>query len=704
MKYKLFKGLSGLIIVALSTSGKAEEKPRLHDYETIYSYSDLGGVGLLQTPTSRMMRDGEFALGYKDNGEYRFWSASLQLFPWMETTVRYTDFRNLLYSDVPEFSGNQTAKDKGIDVKFRLLEESLYFPQLAVGLRDFGGTGFFESEYLTASKRFGDFDIHLGIGWGYLGNAGTISNPLCDIADRFCERNRFGGAGLDQGGQLEVEDFFSGNASIIGGIEYQTPWKPLRFKIEYEGNDYTDERASPLVQDSRWNFGVNYLYEGFDFSLSWERGNTFGFGVNYTFNFHEASQYKVQPEKETLENRAANIAIEDVDQTELAGKVSESGIAVRDFKLEDDRFIVFGTRNFYREQNEAIERIGRAIAKRTPDSVKTYHIVETTGAVPLVETLIDAEEFIAVVNRDKFESDVTTTFTRRDPSQEILDRQAENNFVGFYGDISTFWTQSFGAPEAFYLYQFGVYLNGGYAFNKNVSINSNVKVNLLDNYDNFNFKVDFYKSPVPRVRTYVREYVEKSNVSVDTLYAHWIDRLAPDIYVQAYGGYLETMYGGVGGEIFYQPVDSNFGIGLDLNYVKQRSFENDYDFRDYEALTGHASIYWQPEFWEDVKLSFNIGQFLAEDKGVNIEFERKFDSGITVGAYAAITDVSSKEYGEGSFTKGFYISIPFDIFSLRPSTSRGRIPWSPISRDGGQPLIRPIRLVDVTEPRNPFVD
>jgi len=66
--------------------------------------------------------------------------------------------------------------------------------------------------------------------------------------------------------------------------------------------------------------------------------------------------------------------------------------------------------------------------------------------------------------------------------------------------------------------------------------------------------------------------------------------------------------------------------------------------------------------------------------------------------------VSSKEYGEGSFTKGFYISIPFDIFSLRPSTSRGRIPWSPISRDGGQPLIRPIRLVDVTEPRNPFVD
>ncbi|BDX04511.1 YjbH domain-containing protein [Planctobacterium marinum] len=699
----LVKTSLALLFGSVSTA-MADDVPRLNNDREMFSFSDLGGVGLLQTPTSRMMQDGDFTLGYKDNGEYRFWSASLQLFPWLETTVRYTDFRNLLYSSDPNFSGNQTAKDKGIDIKLKLLEESYWIPQLAVGFRDFGGTGFFESEYLTASKRFGHFDFHLGIGWGYLGNAGTISNPLCDIADRFCSRDEFGGFGVDQGGQLEVGDFFSGNASLIGGIEYQSPWQPLRFKVEYEGNDYTDERAAPLVQDSRWNFGINYLYEGFDFSLSWERGNTFGFGVNYTFNFHKASQYKVQPEKESLKERNPDLALKDVDTDELASKVSQSGIAVRDFRLEEDKFVVYGTRNFYRNQDEAIERIGRAIAQQVPDDIKTYHIVETNGAVPLVETVIDAEEFIAIANRDKVEDDLSVAYERKNPDPELMAKKADTEFTGFYGDMRTYWTQSFGSPEAFYLFQFGVYLNGGYAFNKHTTLNTNVRVNLLDNFDNFNFTVDAFSSSVPRVRTYVREYIQKSNVSVDSLFAHWIDNITDDIYVQAYGGYLETMYGGIGGEIYYQPVDSNIGFGVDLNYVKQRSFENDYDFRDYEAFTGHANIYWQPEFWEDVKLSFNVGQFLAKDKGVRFEFERKFDSGVTVGAYAAITDISAEEYGEGSFTKGFFISVPFDIFSLRPSMSRGRIPWSPISRDGGQPLLRPVQLHNLTSARSPFVD
>ena len=83
-----------------------------------------GGTGLIQTPTSRMLTDGDFRVSYTDNDQYRFWSATLQLFPWMQSTVRYTDVRTRLYSPIPSFSGEQTLKDKGIDVKFRLLEES----------------------------------------------------------------------------------------------------------------------------------------------------------------------------------------------------------------------------------------------------------------------------------------------------------------------------------------------------------------------------------------------------------------------------------------------------------------------------------------------------------------------------------------------------------------------------------------------------
>ncbi len=105
---------------------------------------------------------------------------------------------------------------------------------------------------------------------------------------------------------------------------------------------------------------------------------------------------------------------------------------------------------------------------------------------------------------------------------------------------------------------------------------------------------------------------------------------------------------------------------------------------------------------EDTQVTFNIGQYLAKDKGVTVDFAKRFDSGIVVGAYAAFTNVSAEEYGEGSFTKGFYLSIPFDLFSLKPAKGQGRIPWVPIARDGGQALNRPIELYGVTNERSPF--
>jgi hypothetical protein len=162
------------------------------------------------------------------------------------------------------------------------------------------------------------------------------------------------------------------------------------------------------------------------------------------------------------------------------------------------------------------------------------------------------------------------------------------------------------------------------------------------------------------------------------------------------------MYGGIGGEVLYKPIDSSLAIGFDMNYVRQRDYDSDVAFFDYKTLTGHLSFYWTPQWLEDTMISASFGQYLAKDKGVTIDFSKRFDSGIVVGAYAAITDMSSEEYGEGSFTKGFYVSIPFDVFSLKSATGRGRIPWIPIARDGGQMLNKPVSLNILTESRAPF--
>lgn len=659
-----------------------------------------GGTGLIQTPTSRMLAEGDLRVSYTDNDEYRFWSATLQLFPWMQATVRYTDVRTRLYSPFPGFSGDQTLKDKGIDAKFRLLKESYYLPELSVGFRDFGGTGFFESEFIGLSKQVGPVNFHLNMGWGYLGTDSNVSNPFCDITDSFCDRP---GGFTGNGGKIDYQRFFKGPASLFGGIEYQTPWEPLRLKVEYEGNNYVNDRAGALEQDSNWNFGANYRWNNFDFSLNYQRGNTIGFGVSYNFNLHQISQLKFDEPPRELSAKPKASSIDDINLARMNRDLfSQAGFITTDSDISDEQVTVYGQQISYRDNDVAIERMGRIMASELPDSVKQYKVVNTNGSVPLVQTQVDAEAFKREARYETVTPDIQSTYQRQDIQSDTLANYDPANTTGFFTGIETFWVQTFGNPEDFYLYQAGILANGGYSFNGKTSVAGTIKVNIFENFDKFNFTTDSADSTLPRVRTNAREYVSDRTVTMENFYLHWNDRIAPNLYAQVYGGYLEAMYGGVGAELLYRPVDSNLAFGFDINYVQQRSWEDDFAFYDYKALTGHANIYWQPSFLPDTQLTFNIGQYLAKDKGVTVDFAKRFDSGIVVGAFAAFTDVSADEYGEGSFTKGFYLSIPFDLFSLKSSKGRGRLPWIPIARDGGQPLVRPVTLYGTTSERSPF--
>ncbi|GAM75864.1 putative outer membrane lipoprotein YmcA [Vibrio ishigakensis] len=227
------------------------------------SQSDFGGVGLMQMPTGRMAREGQFSFNGTWNNEYHWYSISLQVMPWLEASIRYTLVQDLLYSGDPDFSGDNELADKGIDFKVRLLKESRYIPEVSLGFRDFGGTGLFDGEFLAATKRFGPLDATVGIGWGYLGQSGNISNPMCSIADRFCTRPQgFSG----NGGQFDADRWFTGPASIYAGIEYQTPFQPLSIKVEYDTNDYSQDAPvvrgrADMTQHIPVNFGLVYKHQ-----------------------------------------------------------------------------------------------------------------------------------------------------------------------------------------------------------------------------------------------------------------------------------------------------------------------------------------------------------------------------------------------------------------------------------------------------------
>ena len=652
------------------------------------SQSDFGGTGLLQMPTARMARSGEFNLNYRDNDEYRRYSVSLQLFDWLETTVRYTDIRTRPYSDNKSFSGDQTYKDKSFDVKARLWQESALLPDVSFGLRDIAGTGLFDSEYLVASKRMGPFDFTLGIGWGNMAESGNIKNPACEFKDSFCTRTS-----NQQTGQFEVKNFFHGPAALFGGIEYQTPWNPLRFKLEYDGNDYSDEaadrgRTKKIKQDSPVNIGMVYrVSDFFDTTLSWQRGNTLMWGFSLHTNFNDLRP--VHPE-DIPPVYAPVPSAQGANWQQIARELDDkAGYSNADIYADAQQVTIVADQDKYRDKNEANQRAATVLANHVPESVGEYHIVRRSQRLPVESTAVDSKAFREVQTASTPLGQPEPVSHRAEPVSDINGQPVLRSEPSrFTYSLEPALTQSVGGAESFYMYQVALNGSADYRLSDHWSVGGTASLNLINNYDRFNYKAPPNDSSLPRVRTWVREYVTSSDLLLTNLQLTRMDNPATDWYTQVYGGYLEMMYAGVGSEVLYRPFGERWALGLDVNYVKQRDWNDIMRTADYDVVTGHLTAYWEMPYVEGALAKISVGRYLAGDYGVTVDLSRRFDSGIIAGAFATKTDVSSKDYGEGSFTKGFYISIPFDLMFAEPTVKRGAVGWVPLTRDGGQMLQR----------------
>ncbi|MCA2493928.1 YjbH domain-containing protein, partial [Vibrio sp. 2175-1] len=320
------------------------------------SQSDFGGVGLMQMPTGRMAPEGEFNFSVTGSDEYLFYNATLQDIPWLETTIRYTRVASIPYDPTfPNVDNEYT--DKGIDFKVRLLKESQYIPELSLGVRDFAGTGLFDGEYIAATKRYsnpslGTFDFTLGMGWGSLGTRDNISNPACKLSDRFCERPS---DVLDTGGTTNFDRVFKGPAALFGGVEYQTLHAPLRFKIEYDSNDYSEEYpvlrgGVDMTPHTPWNFGVLYRLGMADFRLSYERGDTLVAGLTLNTNFNDMpSFWRDTPTPEVESNQPEELS--DVDWERVTEDLDKiAGYQNTRIYVDDNTVTVVGEQKKYRDR------------------------------------------------------------------------------------------------------------------------------------------------------------------------------------------------------------------------------------------------------------------------------------------------------------------------------------------------------------------
>lgn len=670
-----------------------------------YGHNDFGTVGLLQTPTARMNEQSEFTINYSDTQEYRRMAVTLQLYDWFEATARYTDIRYRLYSQDPGFSGDQTLKDKGLDAKIRLWQESQWLPQVAVGFQDIGGTGIFAGEYVVANKRLGDFDFSAGLGWGYLGQRDMIKNPFCVIADRMCQRPT-GTSGT--GGQVDFDKWFRGPTSVFGGVNYYTPLDGLSLQLEYDGNDYQNDRAGrPIVVDSPWNFGATYQYnDNLGLRLGYQRGNTLSFGFNLSFNFNKAYQVKIEAPKQPVQAQPAYSSLNEIDLAKLSQELSrEAGLYTQGIGVDDPEqpevITFYGTNTRYMNSEQGAERAAHLLSNILPESIKRYEFATIADGLAVSQTNVNAELLKREARGEIMplqEVPLITQSNVRRGTTAVFERKISD--APFSWGVSPYLSQSYGSPEAFFIYQLMLNARANYRLNEHWTLNTNVGVNLLNNYDLLKFELDAYESPLPRVRSGVRSYIADTDVWVDSLYSNYTHQFSDNSYAQFTAGYFERMFAGVGGEWLYKPLASNWAVGVDLNYVRQRDPDSLLGIDDYGTLTGHASVYWNTPYLDDTLLIARAGKFLAKDTGVHLELAHTFDSGVIAGAYAAFTNVSAEDFGEGSFNKGFYLSIPFDLFFVSHSRRRAAIGWVPIQRDGGQLLSRPRQLYYSTSSRN----
>lgn len=698
MTKKYFKLCHLLTAVGYIFNGSllAAESTNINTYYDFpgVSQSDFGGVGLLQMPTARMASNGEFSANYRDNEQYRRYSVSLQILDWLETTLRYTDTRTKPYSYDYGFSGTQTHKDKGIDIKAKVLEESYYIPQIAGGFRDIAGTGLFDGEYVNANKKIGDFDFTIGIAWGYLGHSGNVDNVFCSVTDKYCHRP----SSVENVGQFELGNMFKGPSSVFGGVEYQTFLKSLRLKVEYDGNDYTDEYAGNIIQDSHFNFGAVYrVAENLDTVLSYQRGNTLMWGFTLRTNLNDMKPAHINNERPAYAPQPATDNNR-VNWPEVARELDEkAGYSQANIYADEEQVTVVADQSKYRNKQEADQRAATILANHLPVTTKDYVLTTQNQHLPVNTTKVDAAAFRQQQNGvalGRTEPVTQQTIPVSAPEGKVVLQRAPEELTF---SAEPMLTQSIGGPESFYMYQIGAKGNADLHVTDHWLIGGSANLNIINNYDQFNYKTPPADgASLPRVRTWIREYITSSDLLLTNMQLTRMDNPAQDWYSQAYAGYLEMMYAGAGSEALYRPYGRSWAVGIDANYVKQRDWNNIMQMADYDVVTGHVTTYWQLPFINKGLAKVSVGRYLAGDTGVTLDISRQFDSGIIAGAYATKTNVSASDYGEGSFTKGFYISIPLDLMLVHPTVRTSTVSWVPLTRDGGQKLGKRFALYDLT--------
>ncbi len=694
--------LAFLLLLALAPSGSraqgapADPTPPGVTLLPPPSLNFYGVVGLMDMPTAEMSPDAQFTTAISYFGGTSRYTMTFQALPWMSASFRYNGIQNL------NLFGFSTYYDRSFDVRFRLRRETRIWPALTLGLQDFIGTGLYSAEYLVATKNIdlsglgslgGRLKLTAGLGWGRLGSYGSIGAPFGN------KRPKFGGG---TGGQLAFDQWFRGPMAPFGGIEWQ-PDDRWGLKLEYSSDAYDLEtrRSSVFRRASPLNFGVEYqASKRTRLGAYYMYGSELGFTLQMQLNPYSpptpmriSAPVPIQPRPDRAANpaywdtawagsRAAHVQLRDL----LAAQLAADGLVLESLDVSANAAELRFRNERYRSFANAIGRAARAMTRVLPSSVETFRLVPVERAMALSAVTIRRSDLEALEFAPDAAAAIEAVSGYGDAPQLAASALTGADLYPATGwSVEPYFSPAYFDPARPFRLDVGVALVGHWQPAPGWFMSGTIRQRVAGNVAGGRSS----NSVLPHVRTDAVLYAQY-DTTLNNLYAAYQWRPGRDLYGRVTVGYLEQMFGGISAELLWKPVTSRLGLGVEANWVKQRDYDQRLGFQAYSVATGHASLYY--DFGNGFLGQIDAGRYLAGDVGATFSLDRTFDNGWSVGGFFTQTNVSARDFGEGSFDKGIRFTIPLNWFLGKPSRQAFGTTIRPIQRDGGARLIVPGRL------------
>ena len=628
-----------------------------------------GMPGLIDMPVALSFPDADLSIAHSRFQVESRTALAFQITPRLTGSFRYS------------YIGAGLTYDRSFALQYRLLDEGTYVPAFAVGLNDIIGTGHYSGEYVVATKSVGPaLRFSAGMGWGRLGSYNGFTNPLGAIDKGFETRPK---RIVGQGGDLESNQWFRGNAALFGGVEWQVNDR-LRVTAEYSSDAYTFQNGKTLDRASPFNFGLSYaVTPQWTVDARYLYGSELGLQATFAMNPKERPKYgpgfDPAPPPVRVRGQQALTPTEEPLDRQLSRALATQGIALNGLKVDGAAATVEIANSRYSLDAQAVGRTARILTREMPDTVERFTIILARNGMPVTSVMLSRAELEELeFDRDGTEFSLARA-TLRDATTSVAPLPDRYPRTG--GVLEPYFRPSYFDPDAPLRADLGVALGGVYEPMPGLRIAGRVERKLIGTLSESKRVSD---SVLPRVRTDSSLYDREGETALTELTAAYFFRPAPQVFGRVTVGYLEPMFAGVSTEVLWKPDGKRYALGAEVNYAVQRDYDQGFGLRDYSIVTGHVSGYY--ELPRDYHLQLDVGRYLAGDYGATLSLDREFENGWRVGAFATLTDVPFSDFGEGSFDKGITLAIPLDFVTGRPTQRKNYVPLRPIQRDGGAKL------------------